>query len=147
MNTTEIKNKYPLAMSTLKFPVNFDDNGCYVFDIDNNMVGQIPWSVLNVGHGVVGKLIEMLLNDGNVQCLDTSFKKGSNEKFKGLLTPLFTHDNQDIMDSNGVLVCVVRGWGYIQKLRNAEEIMDEIGDLIVDLLNQYSFKYLKTTDG
>lgn len=43
--------------------------------------------------------------------------------------------SQTIKDSNGVLVCDVRGWGKIQFMDKAEERHDAIGYTIAALLN------------
>lgn len=42
---------------------------------------------------------------------------------------------QIIFDRNDKMVLEVRGWGALKKLKNWEEIQDQIGEEIVKLLN------------
>lgn len=41
-----------------------------------------------------------------------------------------------INDANGKMVADVRGWGWIQKLKHPEKTQDEIGQFIVDAINE-----------
>lgn len=40
-----------------------------------------------------------------------------------------------IWDSEGMMVCDIRGWGKISKMEDAEERQDQIGEMIAHLIN------------
>lgn len=42
---------------------------------------------------------------------------------------------QMIMDDKGKHVLDIRGWGYLQKFEDAEDIQDSMGKLVTKLLN------------
>lgn len=43
---------------------------------------------------------------------------------------------QSVLDQNGKMILDIRGWGWIQKLDNAEQRQDQIGELITEFLNE-----------
>lgn len=43
---------------------------------------------------------------------------------------------QMIFDSEGKMIVDIRGWGWIQKLDNAEKRQDEVGEMFADFLNK-----------
>lgn len=53
-------------------------------------------------------------------------------KFPVTYSPLGTY----IDDADGKMIADVRGWGWIQKLDNSEQVQDDIGQFIVDALNE-----------
>ena len=59
-----------------------------------------------------------------------------------LYTPPFKYDleGQMIFDSNDNLVTDIRGWGRIQKLKNAEVVMDTVGEQIAEAMTEHWMK-------
>lgn len=53
------------------------------------------------------------------------------------LKPPFMYEPycQSILNVEGHKVIDIRGWGFIQKLPNAEEVQDQFGKHVTDLLN------------
>lgn len=43
---------------------------------------------------------------------------------------------QSVWDSVGHMIIDVRGWGWIQKLDNAEKRQDQVGQMFADFLNK-----------
>lgn len=54
---------------------------------------------------------------------------------------------QSIHDATSHHVLDIRGWGRIQKLLAAEEMMDAIGEFVADAINEKLLKYGKDKNG
>lgn len=50
----------------------------------------------------------------------------------------YYNQQQTILDSKGLMVCDIRGWGKIQFMGQSEERQDAIGEKIANLLNNYA---------
>lgn len=48
----------------------------------------------------------------------------------------YVKEGQMVFDAKNRMVVDVRGWGFLQKFTDGERIQDNIGQLIVDLLNE-----------
>lgn len=48
---------------------------------------------------------------------------------------------QVILDSHNHMVLDIRGWGYLQRFNDGVEIQDNVGQLVVDLLNDKHNEY------
>lgn len=58
----------------------------------------------------------------------------------------FTYDEYGggyIWDADNNMVGETRGWGYLQKLKDGAKIQDNVGKLIVELLNK-QYEQIKT---
>lgn len=48
----------------------------------------------------------------------------------------YDSEGQFIFDSENKMVMEVRGWGWIQKNENPEQFQDDLGNKIVEILNE-----------
>lgn len=54
---------------------------------------------------------------------------------------------QSIHDAHSRHVLDIKGWGRVQKLLAAEEMMDAIGEFVADAINEKLLKYEENKDG
>lgn len=50
----------------------------------------------------------------------------------------YEQEGQIITDSHGHFIIDVRGWGYLQRFTDGENIQDNVGKLVAHLLNTHT---------
>lgn len=113
----EIKEiDYDLLKKTVKFPIVPDPSeySIYIWDSDNNMIASFDDDISKFEY-------EAALGDIKY------FKKSSGN---------YILENGDFYDSfSSCYIGSVRGWGRFQKMKNGEEIQDNLANYLLNCLN------------